>query len=1073
MSNGREIGTVVGSLVAAYFTAGASYAAFAVAAGGAIGGYVGGAIDPTRIEGPRIDDLKVTASSYGVGITILYGTERVGGNVIWSTDKMERSETEDVGKGSGTEQTSYKYFVHMRVGLTQTPADGETVHIVKIFQDGKLLWDITSGIALGSAFATDESPLSNCVLYQGDSTQLPDPYEESILGVGNVPAYRNIVSLSMRDIECPGGRIPQFSFVLSTSAEVADEAYHLCPNNGYAAWVGSDHVYSFDQNLDREMTIYSGGSDYSFLSRFLVLPDSFGPSRFTTWSRPVQDAIEPLALYITGNTSGATGTYQTYLVHLDSGVVEAVLDEPQDGLGPSSNGAAAYDQATGRFVMTPGSLSPAVLFGGGEPYTVCDPFDGIVASIAAYSGLIYGIVGIGGTIQIQTVNSDNGAIIATVDSGQTYDDFFQLARSSITATDKGVFCYLVNDANQGRLMRLYGGALEELAFEPFGPGANPQSNVGQPLEGGSLLTMYCDGDHATLGPFLGIYGDDYKTLLLDRLTTDQVKVKDVISAQMDYIGESRYSVDDIPDSDFVFGYKLANPTSVRASIDPLMAAFRIYAVDEDNLIKFKKYEDITSVASVSYYELGQSADGLEDAMPLARKQEIDLPRSITTNYIEPGLDFNTASEKDVRQTTESIEDLSFDLPVAISSDIAKTVSQTVLYSSWNSQNTRVCKLSRKYAFVSPGDGLTIEYPLGTLALWRVTAANDDGQMVEFTLEPGDAELFGATAVGSTGYQGQEVQPLAPQTIMEIVDGPILRDADNNAGIYVSMEGATDTGWGGAELFAGSDDTTLVSKGTVSNPAVIGTAENALGTFSLEIYDELNTVVVDIGEGSLSSVTRSALEADQTLNAFALGMNGRWEYLQFMTATDLTGGRFRLSGLKRGLRGTQHNRSNHAIGDRFVTLGYAGTLRPLWENIDIDQEKNYRAITKGRSLNSASSQTYANTAEGLMPFSPWDARKEKAASNDQTIVWQRRSRLSTNALRGIVPLGEATEAYSIDFYTSSGFTTVAGTLSATSKTVTITSAQQSSFGLTPGGTLYLRIYQISDIVGRGHYLQATL
>lgn len=1061
MSNGRQIGTIVGSLVAAYFTAGTSYAAFAVAAGGAVGGYIGGRLDPQNIQGPRIDDLKVTNSNYGVGITELDGTERIGGNVIWSTDKMEIATEEEVGKGSGDTQTSYQYRVHMRVGLIRRPVDGSTVHVLKIFSDGKLIWDVTSGQPIGSAFATDESPLATAVLYQGDAAQLPDPYEESILGVGNVPAYRELVSLSMRDIDCPGGRVPQFSFVVSTTAEVVDDAQHLCDNTGYSALVLSDSVYSLAQN-GFDLSVYKGGSDYLWLSRHITLPNE---ETFSLFSRPIQDSITPSVLYINYGAS----TFRANVFSLDTGqlVIPQVIGSVT-GLSFEHYGAAAFDQALSKYAITPSENSPAVIFDATGVTVITEAFTGDSGAIAMYAGVLYVLVMNGATIAVETFHATTGQQTGLVDSGIFFDDFQNLCRSTITATSNGVYCYLVGADNVGNLLRFDGSGFTLLSRGAFSPD-EPWSQQGFGL--GTLITMYCDGRHATLGPFL--LDNDYKTLFLNRLNTDTVKVKDVIAARFDSIGEARYDVSGIPDSDVIYGYKRANPTSVRAAIEPLLTAFRIFAVDEDGLLKFKKYEDITSVASVSFDELGQSENDDDDIFPLARMQEIDLPRSVAVNYIESNLDFQTASEKEQRETTEALEDLTVEIPIALDSSIAKAAAQTILYARWNAQNTRLVKLSRKYAFVSPGDGLTIEYPRGTTSLWRVTKANDDGVRCEFSVEPGDAALFAATAVGTTGYQGQQVTPMAPPTVMEVIDGPIMRDIDSNAGLYVAMEGVTSDGWGGAQLYAGADDTTLVSKGTVSNAATIGFAENALGNFSLNIFDETNTLTVDVGDGELNSATRSAVEGSQAINAFALGVNGRWEYCQFMTATSLGDGRYTLSSLVRGGRGTEHNRGNHATGDRFVMLGLAGTLRPIWETIDIGLSKSYRAITKGRSFNSAPSHTYANTAEGLMPFSPWDARKSKEASNDQTITWERRSRLQTNALRGSVPLGESTEAYSVDFYTSSGFTTVAGTLSATSRTATITSAQQTSFGLTPGATLFVRIYQISDVVGRGHYLQATL
>src|SRR3546814_5954786 len=73
--------------------------------GGALGGLLGQAIDrdvlfkPKGRQGPRLTELAVQTSSYGSPIPRLYGTMRVAGSVIWSTDFVEtRSEERRVGK---------------------------------------------------------------------------------------------------------------------------------------------------------------------------------------------------------------------------------------------------------------------------------------------------------------------------------------------------------------------------------------------------------------------------------------------------------------------------------------------------------------------------------------------------------------------------------------------------------------------------------------------------------------------------------------------------------------------------------------------------------------------------------------------------------------------------------------------------------------------------------------------------------------------------------------------------------------------------------------------------------------
>ena len=89
------------------------------ALGTIVGGPVGGAIGATlgrnldqmiigspRREGPRLNDLAISTSSYGQPIPALYGAVRTAGTVIWATDLKEHRETSGGGKGR-PKTTSY------------------------------------------------------------------------------------------------------------------------------------------------------------------------------------------------------------------------------------------------------------------------------------------------------------------------------------------------------------------------------------------------------------------------------------------------------------------------------------------------------------------------------------------------------------------------------------------------------------------------------------------------------------------------------------------------------------------------------------------------------------------------------------------------------------------------------------------------------------------------------------------------------------------------------------------------------------------------------------------------------
>src|SRR5512134_3566298 len=93
-------------------------------AGAAIGGLLFPAKGP-HTEGPRLGDLSVSSSAYGMPIPILYGTMRVAGNMIWSSGLAEEKTTKKVGGkgGGGAKQTTYSYTASFALSFGEGPAD--------------------------------------------------------------------------------------------------------------------------------------------------------------------------------------------------------------------------------------------------------------------------------------------------------------------------------------------------------------------------------------------------------------------------------------------------------------------------------------------------------------------------------------------------------------------------------------------------------------------------------------------------------------------------------------------------------------------------------------------------------------------------------------------------------------------------------------------------------------------------------------------------------------------------------------------------------------------------------------
>lgn len=180
--------------------------------GAAVGGYFGGSTgaqigwligsyisssDPSNIPQPTVGDLHVQTAAFGGTIPIVFGKQRVSGNIMWSSDKGSYTITQG-GKGGGPVTKATGYKINMAIALCKGPIEG----ITRVWADGQLIVDTSQ----------DQKKLIG-QLYTGSNTQMPDPTMENSLGAGNVPAYRGLayIVLSNYDLGVTG-RIPMFSF---------------------------------------------------------------------------------------------------------------------------------------------------------------------------------------------------------------------------------------------------------------------------------------------------------------------------------------------------------------------------------------------------------------------------------------------------------------------------------------------------------------------------------------------------------------------------------------------------------------------------------------------------------------------------------------------------------------------------------------------------------------------------------------------------------------------------------------------------------------------------------------------
>jgi len=239
------------------------------------------------------------------------------------------------------------------------------------------------------------------------------------------------------------------------------------------------------------------------------------------------------------------------------------------------------------------------------------------------------------------------------------------------------------------------------------------------------------------------------------------------------------------------------------------------------------------------------------------------------------------------------------------------------------------------------------------------------------------------------------------------------------------------------------------------------------------FDLGSELLVDLTSGTLTSVTDTELFA----GANALGVEtapGLWEIVQAGNAELVASGRYRLTRLLRGQRGTEDAMGYPALVGARVVLLDSG-LQPLSiAEGELGLPWNWRI----GPANGAPSdplmiaQSFTPSGRGLMPFAPAQLRMRREADGDLTLRWLRRDRaLSADSwVLTDVPMSEANEAYDLEILNGPAVVRTISNLTGASFTYAA-AMQGTDFG-GPVTSISIRLFQIGAL-GRGAPLTQTL
>lgn len=510
-------------------------------------------------------------------------------------------------------------------------------------------------------------------------------------------------------------------------------------------------------------------------------------------------------------------------------------------------------------------------------------------------------------------------------------------------------------------------------------------------------------------------------------------------------------------TDQVEGYVISRPSSARELIEQLMAGYFFDVAETDGSLHFIPRGNASEV-EIEEEELLPDEQGV--TLHVMRAQELDLPQKVEVGYINRLSNYQPGNQYSERMATLSQDTDVIDLPIVMADQKAKVIADVSLYQAWMARTAFQFDVGMKYATLEPCDVVTLhvgeashvirisQVTLGRPGVVRVRGVAEDASTYDFYAPPAviDAVI-------------QET-PLRPATRLEMLDMPALAtDNASDAMMRFAAVGQAE-GWMGASVYR-SDDAGGTYQRLVgfAQACVIGSALGELGDGPCDVFDEVSLLeVVLMGDATLSSATELAV-----LNGANLMLVGD-ELIQFKAATQLSAGKYALSGLLRGRLGTEWATATHSAGERVVLID-ARLQKDAMPDGLIGLSRDYKPVSVGKTLGQTDAQSFTYTAKALKPYAPVHVSGERDGSGNLTIRWVRRTRVGGAWRDGVdVPLSEDTERYEIDILDGDE---AVRTLVASSPEVNCLAAQQvSDFGAEQS-SVNVVIYQISSGIGRGY------
>lgn len=577
---------------------------------------------------------------------------------------------------------------------------------------------------------------------------------------------------------------------------------------------------------------------------------------------------------------------------------------------------------------------------------------------------------------------------------------------------------------------------------------------------------------------LADYGNRLPTFNFVVNRQDPTTVREAITDIMTRGGFSGgdFDVTGIDNSYELQGYAISGAKSIAATLEPIMLVWNLGVYEDNGVLTFYERGNETTLSDVRTKDWTARRHGSapEDIARIEETPTFDLPSEVSISYPDANNKDEIGEARARRIDFVSDIKEGIRIPIRMSAGLARSVAENRLWRAWNDKRTATFNLPPRFLQVTEGDIVPIEIGGETynVRLTRVSRGADYILSCEGIVQDNSDFDFSQDGEDVSDVDDDPAQP--SDLLLFIFNAPPLDDDHvSTPGYYwaFALENY-DSNFSGGSLYESPTEAGTYSIVSNSPEATIIATEDQLGSVANpRIFDETNTLDVDVIHGTLSSVNEIDL-----LNGANRIVMSNGEIIGFQTATSIGTNRYRLSKLLRGLRGTERFIGTHGADGEIGVLLDSATVQFTSHNLaEIDQMRSFKAVATGQAIEDITAESFTYAGCTVKPFPVANIEATRNGSNDVTLTWDRRTRSVYPELVATIPppLVDGVEKYEVDLYDPSGTTVESTYTDLTSPTATINDADIVAAGYSSGDPITVKVYQISPSVGRGVEKEATV